>query len=211
MKITPSMLPPEVVREVNDEVDAQIESDRKNLNLLKNSFHYFSMFDRITTILKCGVADREKINQDILSGKIAQGQCYSRCYHCCSMSLTYEVEAFDVLLSCWLNRSAVVSAYLSGKFDSDKEWCGMLNDGLCNIHHYKPYVCLLTLPSPMGAEKGGCYFKGEKNSKTAVHKQTMIVTGKMRLLFKEWLPDIPAFVGTNINQGFKWSLKVMKR
>lgn len=210
MKITSGMLPAEVVREVKDQVNAQIEADRECLVLLKNSFRYFPMIDRIAAILKFGISDRQKINCDILSGTLVQGQCYSNCHHCCSMDLEYEVEAFDVLLAYWLNRAAVVSAYLAGKLDRDERWCGFLETGLCAIHHYKPYVCLLTSPSPRGAEKGGCYFKGEKNSKTSVHKQTMIATGRMRQLFKEWLPDLPEFAGRNINQAFIWSVNRMK-
>ena len=126
------------------------------------------------------------------------------------MGLEYEVEAFDVLLACWLNSAAVSAAYLAGKFDRDNLWCGMLEDGLCSIHHYKPYVCLATSPSPRGADKGGCYFKGEKNSRISVHKQTMVVTRRMRLLFREWLPELPEYAGRNMNQAFSWGVKRIK-
>ena len=179
MIIFPRMIPPEVVQEVKDQVNAQIESDRKNLMSLECNFQYLSKVERITAILEFGVEDRDKIGQEIFSGRIIQGQCYSNCYHCCSMGLEYEVETFDALLSCWLNRAAISTAYLAGRFSRDNSWCGMLKDGLCTIHHYKPYVCLLTSPSPRGAEKGGCYFKGERNSKTSVHKQTMAATRGM--------------------------------
>ena len=208
MKITPRMLPPEVVQEVKDRVNEQIESDRKNLLLFKCSFRYLSRVERITTILKLGLTDREKINQDISFGRIFQGQCYRNCYRCCSMDLEYDVEAFDVLLAYFLNKAAVSRAYLAGRLSRENLWCGMLEDGLCTIHHNKPYVCLLTSPSPRGAEKGGCYFKGEKNSKIAVHKQTMVVTRRMRLLFKEWLPELPEFTGRNMNQAFSWALEI---
>ncbi|MBT8353972.1 MAG: hypothetical protein KJO60_05585 [Desulfofustis sp.] len=211
MKITSRMLPFEVVQEVKDQVNVQIESDRKDLMLFKGSFRYLSLVERITAILKFGLSDREKIRHDIYSGKIFQGQCYSSCHQCCSMSLEYEVEAFDALLSCWLNRASVSTAYLAGRFASSNVWCGMLEDGLCTIHHYKPYVCLLTSPSPRGAEKGGCYFTGERNAKTSVHKQTMVVTRRMRLLFREWLPELPEFAGRNINQAFVWAVKRMKQ
>lgn len=210
MKITSRMLPAEVVREVKDQVNVQVKADRRLLAFLKSSFRYFSMVDRIAAIMKLGIPDREKINCDLLSGTLVQGQCYSNCHQCCSMDLEYEVEAFDVLLANWLNRGAVNSAYLAGNLDRDKRWCGFLEAGLCVIHHYKPYVCLLTSPSPRGAEKGGCYFKGEKNAKTSVHKQTMLATGRMRQLCKEWLPELPEFAGRNVNEAFIWSVNTMK-
>ena len=209
MKIPPRMLPPEVVREVKDQINLQLAADRRKLMLVRNSFHYFSMVDRIATIVKIGVADRKRINQELFSGAIVQGPCYRDCHHCCSMDLEYEVEPFDVLLSYWLNQRTVGSAYRAGKFANDNMWCGLLEGGLCAIHHYKPYVCLLTSPSPRGAEKGGCRFKGEKNAKTSVHKQTMVVTGRMRELFKEWLPELPGYVGRNMNQAFIWALQKM--
>ena len=84
----------------------------------------------------------------------------------------------------------------------------MLEEGRCTIHHYKTYVCLLTSPSPKGAEKGGCYFKAEKNSKTSVHKQTMVVTRRMRMLFREWLPKLPEFAGRNMNRACKWAIEI---
>ena len=211
MKITSRMLPPEVVQEVKDRVNVQIESDRKDLMLFKRSFHCLSLVERITVILKFGIADRETISDDVYSGKISQGQCYLDCHQCCSMNLEYEVEAFDALLSNWLNRTAVHNAYLRGRFERNNRWCGMLEDGRCTIHHYKPYVCLLTSPSPRGADKGGCYFKGERNAKTSVHKQTMMATRRMRLLFKDWLPELPEFVGTNMNLAFVWALEKMRQ
>lgn len=210
MKITSRMLPPEVVQEVKDRVHAQIESDRKNLMLYKRSFHYYSLTERITTILKIGAADREKIRHDVNSGTIVHGQCYRDCHQCCRMSLEYEVEAFDALLSCWLNRAKVSAAYLTGRFAGRNGWCGMLENGLCAIHHYKPYVCLLTSPSPQGAEKGGCYFSGERKAKMSVHTQTMVATRRMRLLFGKWLPELPECAGTNMNQAFIWAVREMK-
>lgn len=209
MKITSRMLPPEVVQEVKDRVNALIESDRKDLRLITSSFNYLSLVERITTILEFGGADREKISRDVYSGKIIQGQCYRNCHQCCRMNLDYEVEAFDALLSYWLNRTAVSAAYLAGRFARDNRWCGMLEEGRCTIHHCKPYVCLLTSPSPKGAERGGCYFKGERNAKTSVHTQTMVATRRMRLMFRKWLPELPDFAGTNMNQAFVWAVKKM--
>jgi hypothetical protein len=207
MKITAAMLPPEVVREVKDEVKAQVVLDTQALCSLTENDQDPAGADRIATILEYGVKDRALINQAISEGDILHGKCYRKCYHCCSMSIQYEVEAFDILLCFWINRAAVQSAYQAGRMDAGRNWCGMLKKGLCTINLYKPYTCLLTSPSPRGAEQGGCYFRGDTNAKITVHKQTMIVTRRMRMLFKKWLPELPEFVGQNMNQAFAWAVK----
>ena len=207
MRITAAMLPPVVVREVKDEVRAQVAQDTHALSSLPENGPAQTEVDRVTTILEYGAEDRFLINQAISDGKILYGKCYKNCYHCCSMSIQYEVEAFDILLCFWFNRAAVKSAYRTGKLAAGRSWCGMLQKGLCTINLYKPYVCLLTSPSYRGAERGGCYFKGDTNAKMTVHRQTMIVTRRMRLLFKEWLPELPEFVGRNMNQAFRWAVE----
>ena len=70
MKITSRMLSPEVVQAAIEKVNAQIESDHQNLMMCNRSLRSLSTVDRISTILKLGLADREKINHDIFSGKI---------------------------------------------------------------------------------------------------------------------------------------------
>jgi len=204
------MIPFEVYVEVNDNVKAQIALDRQKLDFLCKSTQGLAHVDWLPTILEYGAEDRKLINQAIAEGNIPQGECYKNCHHCCNMNTKYDVEAFDILLSYSFNLEAVKAACQAGQLDGDKKWCGMLEDGLCTIHHYKPYTCLLTLPSPKGAEKGGCYFKGDKNAKTLVHKPTMMVTRRMRMLFKEFLPELPEFVGRNMNQAFKWAVHHMK-
>jgi hypothetical protein len=210
MKITSRMLPFEVVREVKDTIRAQVALDRQDLHYLFSSSQGSSHINRLSAILEYGAADRELINQAIAEGTILQGQCYKNCHYCCNMSTRYDVEAFDVLLSYNFNLEAVKAAYRAGQLLADKEWCGMLEDGLCTINYYKPYTCLLTSPSPKGAEKGGCCFKGDKNAKTSVHMPTMVVTGRMRMLFKDYLPQLPEFVGRNINQAFNWAVHHME-
>jgi len=200
------MLPFEVVQEVKDDVEAQVAIDRHELDSLRTCTRGLIRAGWLSTILQYGAEDRELINQAIAEGNISQSRCYENCHQCCSMNTTYDVETFDILLSYKFNPDAVRTAYRFGKLGTDREWCGLLEDGLCSIHRYKPYTCLLTLPSPKGAEKGGCYFRGEGNAQTLVHKITMVVTGRMRRLFKEYLPELPEFVGSNINQAFRWAV-----
>lgn len=207
MKITAAMLPPEVVREVKDEVKAQVVLDTQELCSLAKNGQDPASVERLATILEYGAQDRALINQAISDGDILYGKCYRKCYHCCRMSIQYEVEAFDILLCLWINRAAVKSAYQAGRMDADRSWCGLLRKGLCTINRYKPYACLLTSPSPRGADQGGCYFRGDTKAKIAVHKQTMIVTRRMRMLFKKWVPELPEFVGQNMNQAFAWALE----
>ena len=207
MKITAAMLPHEVVQEVKDEVGAQVALDTQALSCLAENGQHPADADRITTILEYGAKDRENINQAISDGDILFGKCYRNCYHCCNMSIQYDVEAFDILLCYLINSEAVKSAYQAGKLAAGRTWCGMLNKGLCTINRYKPYVCLLTAPSPRGAEKGGCYFKGDAHAEITVHRQTMIATRRMRMLFNMWLPELPEFAGENINQAFRWAVE----
>lgn len=208
MRITSRMLPPELVQEVKDEVRAQVALDTQALSLLTENGQGLSAAERIAAILNYGARDREIINQAISDGDMVYGPCYTNCHHCCKMSLTYEVETFDVLLSFWINSEAVKAACQAGKFDVHRRWCGMLDMGLCTINLFKPYACLLTSPSPRGAEQGGCYFKGDAKAKITVHKQTMIVTRRMRMLFRQWLPELPEFVGGNMNQAFRWAVEI---
>jgi len=200
------MLPFEVVVEVRDKVHSQVTLDRQGLDFLRKSPQGLAPVGWLRAILTYGAEDRRLINQALAEGNIAKGECYKNCHQCCKMSSEYEVEAFDILLSYSLNVEAVKAGYLAGWLDAGKEWCGMLENGSCTIHNYKPYTCLLTLPSPQGAEKGGCYFKGDRNAKTEVHKPTMIATGRMRMLFKEYLPELPEFAGRNMNQAFRWAV-----
>lgn len=206
MKITSGMLPFEVVQEVKDTVEAQIAIDRQKLACKYKRTRGAVHVDWLPAILKYGAEDREFINQAIAEGNILQGECYKECYHCCKMSIPYAVEVFDILLSYSFNVEAVKTVYLAGLLDGENEWCGLLKDGLCAIHQYKPYTCLCTSPSPHGAENEGCYFKGDKHAKTLIHKYTLIVTGRMRMLFREYLPELPEFIGKNMNQAFLWAM-----
>ena len=206
MKITSRMLPSEVVRAVRDDVEARVALDRRELDLLGRN-EAVGPASLAGAILRYGAEDRELINQAIESGSISQGRCYDHCHHCCSMSMTYEVEVFDILLSYTLNTGTVQTAYRDGKLEEGREWCGLLEDGLCTIHRHKPYSCLLTLPSPKGAVRGGCSFRGDRNAQTMVHSLTMVVTGRMRMLFREFLPELPEFAGSTINQAFRWAVR----
>lgn len=207
MRITSRLLPPELVQEVKDSARAQVAADSKVLCALADASRNQAEADLLAVIFDYGVADREAINRAISEGRVIFGECYEKCHHCCSMSRQYEVETFDILLACWINSEPVHQAYQQGKFDPSNDWCGLLDKGLCLIHPYKPYTCLLTTPSPKGAERGGCYFRGDRNAKMSVHQQTMAVTERMRLLFKRWLPELPEFVGRNINQAFRWAVE----
>jgi len=211
MRITSRMLPPEVVREVRDQVKVQVTFDNQAMSSLTVNDQSLPYVDRIVTILKLGEEDRKEVNQAISESRILFGQCYRNCHHCCSMRRRYEVETFDILLSFWMNSEKVKLAYQTGKFSTDNHWCGMLEKGLCIINQYKPYICLLTSPSPRGAEKGGCRFRGDKNVKISVHKHTMVVAERMRLLFRKWLPELPEFAGKNMNQAFMWAIKTNRR
>lgn len=211
MRITSRMLPPELVQEVKDFARTQVALDSKALCSLPDNGRNPSEAERLAIILEYGAGDRKAINRAIGKGRIIYGHCYENCHHCCSMSRHYQVEPFDILLTCWMNSEPVHRAHRAGKFGSSKRWCGMLDEGLCVIHNYKPYTCLLTTPSPQGAPQGGCYFRGDEHAKMSVHKQTMVVTERMRLLFKRWLPEMPEFVGTNMNQAFRWVMQTRSR
>jgi hypothetical protein len=206
MKITSGMLPYEIVVEVRDRVNAQVTLDRQGLDLLDKSTQYLTSVGWLSAILEYGAGDRKLINRAFAEGTMLKGECYKNCHQCCNMSSEYDVEAFDILLSYSLNLEAVKAVCLAGWMDGGKKWCGMLENGLCTIHDYKPYTCLLTLPSPQGAETGGCYFKGDRNAKTVVHQPAMIATGRMRMLFKKYLPELPEFAGRNMNQAFTWAV-----
>ena len=205
MKITSRMLPSELVQAVRDDVEKRVAADRRELNKLDCSDE--SMSRRLLgAILRYGIEDRELVNRALDNGSLVQSSCYDQCHDCCSMLISYEVETFDILLSYTLNHDRVLSACRAGKLDDVRPWCGLLEDGLCTIHRYKPYSCLLTLPSPKGASRGGCYFRGQPHVQIPVHELTMMVTGRMRTLFREYLPGLPAFAGHTINQAFRWAV-----
>jgi Fe-S-cluster containining protein len=207
MKITSGMLPFELVHEVTDEIRAQFAKDRLALDFLRRRPSGLVLEEILATILNYGEADRRLINEAIGEGAISQGACYEECHLCCSMKSRYEVETFDILLSYGLNSNAVITAYRTGRLDGDMEWCGLLEDGMCIIHPFKPYTCLVTSPSSRGAEKEGCCFAGDSDAPTAVHKQTLVAAGRMRKLFRKYLPELPEFAGSNINQAFQWAVR----
>lgn len=205
MKITSRMLPAELVQAVRDDVEKRVAADRRELNKLDCNDETGAA-TLLGAILRYATEDRELVNRALDDGSLVQSSCHEQCHHCCSMLINYEVETFDILLCYTLNQDTVQSAYRAGKLDEGRPWCGLLEGGLCTIHRYKPYSCLLTLPSPRGASRGGCYFRGDHHARIPVHKLTMKVTGRMRVLFREYFPGLPEFAGTTINQAFRWAV-----
>ncbi len=206
MKITAGMLPFELVCEVRDRVAAQLAIDRQAFNISEKYFQILTPALRMAAILTWGAQDRGSINRAITEGDIYLSSCYENCHHCCNMASRYDVETFDILLSYDLNVVAIEKSYLAGLLEADNKWCGLLENGLCSIHQFKPYTCLLTLPSPQGADRGGCLFRGDMNADMSVHKPAMVAAGRMRSLFREYLPELPEFAGSNINAAFSWAV-----